>query len=349
MKTICIDSFGDMDILQEKEIQEPKPGRGEVRISIQATGFNPVDVKMRQGFFPALKFPVVLGVDFSGVVEAKGDHVHDLEVGDEVYGLAFGQNSNGSYADSLCTSAYFVAKKPKNLSFEEAAAVPVTYITAFQALVSKGALQKNRPLFISGGSGGVGSACLSLAKIYEAGPVFTMAGSEESAHYLMDSFDIPNDHILRYKGLSQEDMVRKIIEMNGGERFYFVLDFVGGKVKDLCFAVVDYWGHLATPVPETDEYPVSVWGRKPDNYVWVKSLSVHMIYIIAAAMGDDEKSWTVYKTQLNHLTHLFEKEGLKKPHIEEVGDFSVETVKKAHQRLENAHVKGKLVMSHSKE
>lgn len=349
MKTICIDSFGDIDVLQEKEIEKPRPGRGEVRISIKATGFNPVDVKMRQGFMPSLPFPLVLGVDFSGIVEAKGDHVHDLEVGDEVYGLAFGPNSNGSYSDSLCTSSYLVAKKPKNLSFEEAAAVPVTYVTAFQALVSKGALQKNRPLFMSGGSGGVGSAALSLSKIYEAGPVFTMAGSEESARYLMETFDILNDHILRYKGLSQEEMVRKIIEMNKGERFYFVLDFVGGKVKDLCFEVVDYWGHLATPVPETDDYHVSVWGRNPDNYVWVKSLSVHMVYIIAAALGNDEKSWNVYTTQLNHLTRLFEKEGLIKPQIEVVGDFSLKTVKEAHQRLEDAHVKGKLVMSHSKE
>lgn len=346
MKSIIIDSHGDENVFHEKTLSQPKPGRNEVCISIKATGFNPIDIKMRKGSVPTKKLPLVLGADFSGIIEAKGDLVRDLEIGDEVYGVAFGPSSNGSYAENVCTHSSFVAKKPKNLSFEKAAAVPVTYLTAFQALVSKGALQKNRPIFLSGGSGGVGSAALSLAKVYDAGPIFTMAGSEESARYLIETFSVPIDRILRYKGLSQEEMARNLIAMNGENRFYFVLDFVGGKVKDLCFDLVDYWGHLATPVPESDDYAVPLWGRKPSP-IWYKSLSLHMIFILAAAISQEEKEWSVYKAQLNHLSRLFEKEGLMAPHIEVVGSFSLETVKKAHQKLESGHTKGKLVMSHS--
>ncbi|NGX48395.1 MAG: Zinc-type alcohol dehydrogenase-like protein, partial [Chlamydiae bacterium] len=190
MKAIVIDSFGEIDLFQEKDLPIPKPGRGEVRVKLRATGFNPVDFKIRKGLFGG-EFPLVLGVDFSGVVDAVGDLVRDFSVGDGVFGIAFGPCSNGSYAEYLCVAAQFIAKKPKALSFEEAAGVPVTYLTAFQSLVSKGALQKDRPIFLTGGSGGVGSAALALAKVYETGPVFTMAGSEESVSYITSRFSIP--------------------------------------------------------------------------------------------------------------------------------------------------------------
>lgn len=345
MKAIVIDSFGEVDLFQEKDLPIPKPGRGEVRVKLRATGFNPVDFKIRKGLFGG-EFPLVLGVDFSGVVDAVGDLVRDFSVGDGVFGIAFGPCSNGSYAEYLCVAAQFIAKKPKALSFEEAAGVPVTYLTAFQSLVSKGALQKDRPIFLTGGSGGVGSAALGLAKVYETGPVFTMAGSEESASYITSRFSIPSNQILRYEGLSLEEMSKKLIEMNGKQRFYFVLDFVGGKAKDLCLEVVDFFGHVATPVSEEEDYPVPVWGRS-SNPFWTKSLSLHMVFIVAAALAGDEKSWSVYRVQLKHLADLFEKEGLIPPHVENLGDLSVDTVQKAHLRLEEGHTKGKLIMSHS--
>lgn len=347
MKTIAIDACGEIDLFRFHEMPIPKPGRNEIRVKIYATGFNPVDFKMRQGGIEG-NFPLILGVDFSGVIDAVGDHVRDFEEGDEVFGLAIGPCSNGSYAEYVCLPAAFVTKKPKNLTFEEAGAISVTYLTAFQALVGKGALQKNRPFFLSGGSGGVGSATLALSKVYETGPPFTMAGSEESVNYLIQTFSIPSDHILRYRGLSQEEMAKQLIAMNGNKRFYFVLDFVGGKVKNLCFEVVDILGHLATPLPEEESFPIQIWGRK-SNPFWWKSLSFHMIYVFVPALSGEEKDWNIYKTQLMHLAHLFEKEGLIPPQVENIGPFSVETVKKAHSSLEGGHTKGKLVMSHSTE
>ncbi|NGX59797.1 MAG: Zinc-type alcohol dehydrogenase-like protein [Chlamydiae bacterium] len=342
MKAIIIDEPGGADLFQERDLPIPKPGRGDVRVKLKASGFNPVDYKIRKGMYEG-GFPLVLGADFSGVVDGAGDLVRDFSEGDEVFGMAFGPCSNGSYAEYLCVPAQFLAKKPPNLSFEKAAGVAITYLTAFQALVSKGALQKDRPLFLTGGSGGVGSAAIALTKVYGAGPVFTMAGSEESANFLIKYFAIPSDHILRYQGLTLKTMAHKLLEMNKGERFYFALDFVGDKAKELCLEVVDFFGHIATVLPESDDFPIPVWGRSPGP-IWSKSLSLHMIFVGAAAIGGDEKSWTTYKSQLGHIAKLFEKKNLMPPQTEILGELSIQTVQQAHQRLEEGHTKGKLIM-----
>ncbi|MDN3506444.1 MAG: NADP-dependent oxidoreductase [Simkaniaceae bacterium] len=344
MKAILLDAFGDASHFKEKEIPTPKPARNEVRVKLKATGFNPVDYKIRKGMFGGV-LPQTLGADFSGIIDAVGDLVRDYSVGDEVFGLAFGPSSNGSYAEYLCTPSQFIAKKPENLSYEEAAGIAVTYLTAFQSLITSNALQKGRPLFLTGGSGGVGSAAIALAKVYEAGPIYTLAGSEESASYLMDRFSIPSDHILRYSGLSLEARAKKLIEMNEGQRFYFALDFVGGEAKDLCFELLDFFGHLATPISEEAGYPVPFWGK--ETPIWTKSLSVHMVFIVSAALFGDENSWSVYRAQLQHLAQLFEKENLMPPQVENLGDLSVKTVQTAHEKLETGHTKGKLIMSHS--
>ena len=206
MQTVAIEQAGGPEVLVDKEMPLPKPGRNEVRIKVKAIGFNPVDYKIRSGEFGKSEYPLVMGIDCSGVIDAVGDKEHGLSVGDEVYAFCFFQGSNGSYAEYVCVPSQFVAKKPKNLSFEEAAAVPVTYLTAFQALIGSRALEQDRPIFIAGGSGGVGSAAIALAQCYKGGPIFTTAGSDESAQYLTSTFNIPEKQILRYKGMNFSEM-----------------------------------------------------------------------------------------------------------------------------------------------
>lgn len=344
MRAIQIEAFGTVDQLKEVDLPIPKPWRGEIRVKIHYSGFNPVDAKMRSGVYND-PLPIVLGADFCGTVDAMGDLVRDFEVGQEVIGLAYKHSSNGTYADYLCLPAFFCAPKPAKISRAEAAAVPLTYLTAFQALIGKGALQKNRPLFLSGGSGGVGSAAIALAKVYDSGPIFNMAGGDESVSYLQKHLAVPQDRILRYRNLSIDQMAEKLIEMNNKERFYFALDFVGGSAKELCIQILDCWGHLATTLPETEKSTIPVWGRT-NNLIWAKSLSLHMTLVFSAIMNGTEASCHAYKAHLKHLVDLFDRENLIPPLITEVGAFSVETVKAAHNQLESGHTQGKLVMNH---
>lgn len=343
MRVIYQKAPGDLDVLEEADFPKPKPARNEVLVEIRAIGLNPVDVKMRMGIFPST-YPLILGGDFSGVVAAKGDLVREFELGDCVYGLSIGKVSNGSYAEYTCIPQQMVCKMPKSLSFEEAAATPIAYMTAFQALVAHGAFQQDRPLFIAGASGGVGSAALSLAKVYRAGPIFTTAGSETSAEYLIKHFALEDRHIIRYQGLSIEQTAHQLIQQNGGDLFYLALDFVGRKSKELCFQVAGFSGHVATILPEDAQFPVPIWGRG-EGPMMKKSLSLHMVNLLAHAMSQDPKDWVFYPTLLEHLANLFDRENLQKPIVEKVGPLSLETVKEAHLRLEEGHTKGKLVMT----
>jgi len=343
MKVIVIEQFGGDEVFLEKELPLPKPARNEVRIKIKTTGFNPVDCKIRAGEFGSAQFPLVLGAECSGVVDAVGDKYHDLAVGDEVWAFVFGPSSNGTYAEYVCLPIQFVAKKPKNLSFDEAAAIPLTYLTAFEALIAKGAFQKERPIFIAGGSGGVGSAAISLLKSYQGGPIFTTVGSQESLNYLVETFGLPSENILNYQGLTLKQMVNQCLLMNQKEPFYFAFDCVGGLMKELCFAIVQVDGHVATILPEDDKFPIIPWGR--ESPAFQKSLSVHVVFLGAAAFYGSERSWSAYGSQLNHLASLFEKEGLLKPKIEKIGSFSAETVQRAHRQIESRHTKGKLIMT----
>lgn len=342
MKAIHLKEFGSIEGFEEVDLAIPKPKRNEVRVKVEVAAFNPVDAKIRSGIFGG-DVPIVLGADFSGVIDAVGEPFHDFAVGDEVCGFSFGPISNGSYAEYLCLPTQLLVKKPKNLNLEEAAAFPLTYLTAFQAMISKGAFQEGRPLFIAGGSGGVGSATIALAKCYNAGPIFTTGGSQASQDYLQERFSLPKENILSYKGLNVAQMREKLIAMNGGESFYFALDFVGGEMKELCFEVTEIGGHLATILPEENP-TISAWGRG-ERSAFDKSLSLHIIFLGAAAIYGDGKDWTAYHVQLKHLVNLFEKEGLLPPRIEVIGDLSVETVREAHTRLEEGHTQGKLIMN----
>ncbi|NGX40085.1 MAG: Zinc-type alcohol dehydrogenase-like protein [Chlamydiae bacterium] len=340
MRAVVTNTFGGPEVLCEKELPIPKPSRDEVRVKISAIGLNPIDVKLRGGMIE-IPLPQVLGCDFSGVIDAVGDRCTEYSEGDEVFGFASGPCSNGSYAEYLCIAPQLVVKKPKELSFDQAAGVSVTYLTAFQAMVGTGILQKERPFFLAGGCGGVGSAAISLAKAYEAGPIFTTAGSEEGKKYLVERFGLNEENILNYRKMGIEEMAEILIKKNEG-KFYFCFDCVGGAMKELCFSVCDVNGHLASILPEEKDFPIPFWGR--DSLIFQRSLSVHMILMLSA-LGGGPSSWNTYKVQLEHLASLFAKKELLPPHVEVVGSFSEEAVREGHRRLEAGEIQGKLVIS----
>src|SRR5690554_4660083 len=132
MKAIIIKEFGDVDKLQLAEVGKPDRTEDQILIKVMAAGINPVDAKIRSGEHIScsnLQLPAILGKDMSGVVESVGENVKEFKIGDQVFGCI-----NNTYADYVVASPEFIVKKPKNISFEVAAAVSLVGLTAYQAI-----------------------------------------------------------------------------------------------------------------------------------------------------------------------------------------------------------------------
>jgi NADPH:quinone reductase len=343
MRAIILTAFGSADHFRLAELPQPAPQPGEVRIRVHATGFNPSDYQRRQGAATAGALPLILGSDVAGVVDAIGSGVTAFAAGDEVYAyLLGGGKTGGAYAEYVCQQAGFVAHKPRNLSFAQAAAVPTVGLTAYQCL-ERVRLQPGEPLFVAGGSGGVGTLLIQLARHAGAGPIFTTAGGEHSARYLMDGLGIPRAQQLFYAGLSREQLADRMREQNGGRLFRVAIDCVGGAMTGLCCDIVDFEGHVISIVQGPRDA-----SRAPDeddeNRLFNRSATFHFVLLSARGMFGSPETWPVYGRQLAALTDLIEAGDIAPPAIAEVGDLSVEAVRRAHTMLETGHVQGKLVM-----
>lgn len=173
MKAIICTTYGSPDVLQLREVEKPSPQEDEVLIQIHAASLNsrdfrimranPIIMRLMPGglFRPKIK---ILGADLSGVVEAVGQGVRQFKPGDEVYGYMPSTTRRGTLAEYVCASEKFVAAKPANLSFEQAAAVPLSAVTALQGLRDKGNLRPGQKVLIHGASGGVGTYAVQIAK-----------------------------------------------------------------------------------------------------------------------------------------------------------------------------------------
>ncbi|MFT4074431.1 MAG: zinc-binding alcohol dehydrogenase family protein [Asticcacaulis sp.] len=171
--------------LAEVNASEPVLREGDLLVEIKAAGFNPVDTKIRTSRSGAEGRPVILGWDASGVVIGKGAAVSGFEIGDAVY-YAGDLTRDGSYAERQTIDHRLVAKKPASLSFAEAAAVPLTALTAWEMLFEQFDLPKDKvfDLLVIGGAGGVGSLAIQFAKALTKGRVYSTSGRPESAGWL---------------------------------------------------------------------------------------------------------------------------------------------------------------------
>ncbi len=175
MKAIVSTKYGSPDVLQLKEVEKPTPKEHEVLVKVQATSINAADwhlltadiflVRLNMGLFKPKN--TILGCDIAGRVEAVGSGVTQFKPGDEVFGDNFGHNFGG-FAEYLTASESDLALKPANLSFEEAAAVPLAARTALQGLRDLGKIQAGQKVLIHGASGGVGTFAVQIAKYYGA-------------------------------------------------------------------------------------------------------------------------------------------------------------------------------------
>jgi NADPH:quinone reductase-like Zn-dependent oxidoreductase len=166
MRAIVYERYGPPEVLEVRELPSPLPAAGEVLVSVHAAALNPKDSLIRKGKFRRVtgnRFPRGLGYDLSGVVRAVGPGVTRLRAGDEVFGMKNGW-AGGTVADEVCAPEGELALKPKGLSFEDAAALPLAGLTALQALRDEGRVQPGQRVLIHGASGGVGVFAIQVAR-----------------------------------------------------------------------------------------------------------------------------------------------------------------------------------------
>ncbi|WP_013323616.1 NAD(P)-dependent alcohol dehydrogenase [Gloeothece verrucosa] len=240
MKAVIINRYGSADVLQYQEVEKPSPSPDEVLVRVIASSVNPVDWKLRKGDLQPLSNLVGLqrlGCDFAGVVEVVGERVTQFRVGDEVYGMVnplFG----GAYAEYVAVNASAVALKPKQATFEQAAAVPVAGLTAFQSLVDLGELRPGYQVLINGASGGVGVFAVQIAKNLYAEVTGVCSGKNRELVLALGA-----DEVIDY---TQENFLEQ------GKKYDLILDAVGKSSFSQCQKILKPEGVYISTLPSWD-------------------------------------------------------------------------------------------------
>lgn len=231
MRAVRIHNYGGLEQMELESIAIPKPAADEVLIKVHAAGVNPVDWKIREGYLAEIiphKFPLTLGWDFAGEVAAVGQDVEKWRVGDAVYARP-DLSKNGAYAEYITVSADEIASKPKTLSWQKSAAVPLVTLTAWQALNDIGQLKKGDRVLIHAGAGGVGIAAIQLAK--RAGATVYTTTSSRNIEFLKS---LGADEVIDY---TQQDF-SKLADLD------IVFDTMGGEVLEKSWATLKKGGCL---------------------------------------------------------------------------------------------------------
>ncbi len=342
MNAIVLRDLGGIENFSMDKVLIPDPKEGEVRILIKAAGFNPVDYKIRQGKYGDCT-PLILGADFSGIIDKIGSGVDDFVIGEEVYGMVFGQGSNGTYAQYTCVPYQFVAKKPKHLSFAEAACVPLAALSAYRAVSAlMGLNSKEGSIFVAAAAGGVGSFAVQLIKHFHNDQIYTIAGSDETVSFLTKKLGIKKENIIKYDGLTESELKDKLIELNKNSLFVATFDFVGNSMKTLCVELAGYSGHVISLVAEESKSQISTWSNNSPYFQ--RNLSAHAIFVGAEAYSEKKETWGIYHEHLTHITRLLDEKIINIPAYNLLGGLEVDIVSKAHSLLESGRVRGKLVM-----
>ena len=255
---------------------------------------------------------------------------------------SFFHSSNGSYAEYVCVPVELVARKPKNISFEAAAAVPLAAMTAYRATLAAIPLKEADTVFVAGIGGGVGTFVAQFLRYAGVKKIFTVARDQKSAESIQNCQGIVSDHILQYLGHSHHELRDRMLKMNGGQFFDVTVDLIGGSMKQLCLELTGYSGHFSTIVPEADFLSFDVWSE--NSIPRGRNLSIHQVAIGAELGSAHRKDWQIYKRHMALISEWIE-QGFVRPKVENIGTLSVQTVQRAHSLLETGQVKGKLVMT----
>jgi NADPH:quinone reductase-like Zn-dependent oxidoreductase len=261
MKAVVITEHGELDKVKLADIAQPRPGEGEVLVQVKSAALNHLDIWVRKGRRGVtLQMPHILGSDGAGVVSEVGTGVEGIAVGDEVLvnpGLSCGKcefcgrgeqsecvsfsivgmGRQGTFAEYTVVPAGNVYRKPAHLSFDEAAALPLAYVTAWRMLMTRAELKPGQTLLIHGVGGGVALAALQLAKL--AGAVVIATSSSDEKLKLAEQLGA--DHRINYK---TSDVASAVRDITGGRGVDVVLETVGAATWPIDFACVRRGGKI---------------------------------------------------------------------------------------------------------
>jgi len=217
MRAIVTTRNGDVDVMKVETRPDPTPGKGEVLIRVKAAGLNFADIMARQGLYPdGPKKPCVMGYEVSGMVEAVGEGVDQSWFGNPVIAMT----RFGGQAELVSVPLKQIFEKPEQLTFEQGAAIPVNYLTAWALLVTMGGLQKDEAVLIHNAGGGVGLAALDIAKHIGAK---TYGTASSGKHEFLKERGL--DHAIDYR---KQDWLPVLMELTGNRGVELVIDPLGG-------------------------------------------------------------------------------------------------------------------------
>ena len=306
MKAILINEYGNENVLNYTDVERPEPQSGEVLVKVHVAAVNPADWKIRDGMGEmfGLKLPLILGGDIAGTIEEVGLEVENFKQGDAVYGMTVSGGFSGAYAEYALAKADAIAPKPESINFEEAAAIPIAALTAWQAMFNLANLSSGQRILIAGASGGVGSMAVQLAKAKGAFVIGTASGKNEQFVR-----DLGADEFVDYTRQPFEEVVKDVD---------VVFDTVGDDTQERAFQTLKKGGFLVTSAQTPSEEKAKEFGVEA-AFVFCKPNA----------------------RQLAEINRLIE-EGKLKIHIETM--LPLAEVKKAHQLSQSGRTRGKIVL-----
>lgn len=333
MKAYAISQYGEADYFSEIELPKPALRDGHVLIRVAASSVNPVDTKIRAGgraMCPDL--PAVLHMDVSGTVEAVGPGVTAFQPGDQVYGCAgglktiAGEDLPGALADYMLADADLIAMKPASLSLEQAAALPLVTITAWEGLLQRADIRAGDKVLVHGGTGGVGHIGVQLAK-HAGAEVYCTVSSEEKARIARD---LGADVTIDYNRYRVQDYVERF---TAGCGFDLVFDTVGGVNLEHSIEAARVNGCVVS---------ILTAGEHELSGLHAKGLTLHTVFMLIPMLygqGRDK-----HGEILRAAADLVDR-GELRPLIDP-SHFSFAQAADAHRKLAAGKVLGKLVLTH---
>jgi NADPH:quinone reductase-like Zn-dependent oxidoreductase len=310
MKAVQISGYGDVNVLSvTPDASKPAVGEGKVLLEVHAASINPVDTIVRSGFYAKmmpLAFPATLGTDLAGEIVEVGLGVKDFKKGDKVFGMAsLLAGASGAFAQYASVPAGMIARIPAGLTFSEAAALPLTAVSALEVIDEKLKVGKGHKILIHGGAGGIGTIAIQIAKHRGATVATTVMG--EAVSYVRG---LGADTVIDFQKESFESVL---------SGYDFVFDTVAGETYKKSFAVLKKGGTIISMLEQPNAELAAQYG--------VTALA-QMTQVTTA--------------RLNAVAELV-KSGTIKVHVER--EFPLEKVKDAFMARESGKVRGKVVLS----
>lgn len=338
MKAMVIEQQGRPEVIQCRNLAVPALSSGEVLVKVRACALNHLDIWCRSSL-PGVKLPLILGCDVAGEIVDKTETVSHLQIGDKVlvdpglscgicrpclagqenlcrYYHILGAGQNGGYAEYVNVPAVNCFPIPDNLTFQQAAALPLVFLTAWHMLISRCGLQSSDTVLIVGGSSGIGTAAIQIARLFNC-RVITTVGSEDKANLAKE---LGADEVILHSTQQIAKEVKRLTDKRGVD---IIFEHVGPAVMPDCLASLAINGRLVTCGATTG----------PKIEVDVPRLFMKHQAILGSIMGT--------KDELFEMLPLFEK-GLLKPVIDKV--FPLTEARAAHERMEARTHFGKIIL-----